>query len=68
MSDSTKVALISALNTFVATFIATIGVSFATDSVQWTVAIWLALAGAAARAGVKAVIEQFVPARLGGKK
>lgn len=70
MSDKTKVVLISALNTFLATFIVAVSVALSSENIeiQWTIAFWLPLAAAAARAGVKAVIEQFVPVKLGGKK
>ena len=68
MSDKTKVLLISAVNTFLATFVVAVGAVLSSDNVQWTVAFWLPLLTAGARAGVKAVIEKFVPVRLGGKK
>lgn len=68
MSDKTKTVLISALNTFIATFVVAVGAVLTSDNVQWTVAFWLPLLTAAARAGVKAVIDKFVPIRLGGKK
>lgn len=68
MSDKTKVLLISALNTFLATFVGTVAISLSQGGIEWTGAFWLAIAISAVRAEIKAVTEQFVPIKLGGKK
>lgn len=68
ISDSLKKELISAGNTFLATFIGTIGAMLSAGSIEWTWAFWAALAIAGLRAGIKAVTAYFVSTRLGGKK
>lgn len=68
MSDKTKQALISAGNTFIASFIGVLAVSIQSGDIHWTFAFWGAIGVAALRAAVKAVIGQFVPIRLGGAK
>ena len=67
MSDSMKVALISAGNTFLATFLTVVGATIS-SGIEWTSAFWLAVLMAAVRAAVKAVISSFVPVQLGGRK
>ena len=67
MNDSTKTMLLSALNTFLATFLSAVAVTFQTG-VQWTWTFWAAVGIAAVRAAVKAVINTWVPVRLGGRK
>lgn len=66
--DNIKVKLISAWNTFIAAFLTVISATIAAGSVQFSQAFLLALLIAAMRAGVKAVIDTFVPVRLGGVK
>lgn len=68
MSDTIKTQLISALNTFVTAFIPAIATTLTTGAISWTWAFWGAVGLAALRIGVKAVISQFVPVRLGGAK
>lgn len=68
MSDNLKVQLISAGNTFLATFLGVVGTTLATGSIEWTTAFWASIAIAAIRAAVKAVTEQFISRSLGGKK
>ncbi len=68
LPDKTKVFLISAFNTFSSTFISVIGATLAAGDIKWTYAFWGGLLVAGVRAGWKAVADQFVPVRLGGKK
>ena len=69
MSNNTKIQLISAGQTFVATFLVVLGTSLTTvGTLEWTTAFMGSLILAAVRAAVKAVISQFVPMALGGKK
>ena len=67
MSDQVKIFLISAGNTFLATFVSVVAVTLQ-SGIQWTTAFWVALALAAVRAAVKAVVSRFVPVSLGGVK
>lgn len=67
MSDNTKQVLLSALHTFLATFIGVVATTFQ-SGVQWSWAFWAAVGIAAVRAAVKAVINTWVPIRLGGRK
>lgn len=67
MSDELKVKLISAANTFLATFIVAVGTQLQ-SGVEWTGAFFVAIIVAAARAALKEVINSFLPVRLGGKK
>ncbi len=66
--DSTKVKLISAWNTFLAGFLTVVSATLATGTVQFSEAFIIAILLSALRAGVKAVIDMFVPVRLGGVK
>lgn len=69
MSSKTKLQLISAGQTFVATFLVVLGTSIAAvGTVEWTTAFIGGLILASARAAVKAVANQFIPIALGGKK
>jgi len=68
LSNETKVELISAANTFVATFFVVVGTAIADGNIQWTVAFWSALGLAALRSGIKAIMNQFLPVKLGGVK
>jgi len=69
MSDNIKIQLISAGNTFLATFFGTLGTAlFATHTLQFSGAFWLGLIIVATRAAVKAVVSGFVPVALGGRK
>ncbi len=68
ISDELKVKLVSALNTFIASFLTVVGTTLLTGGIQWSWAFWAAIGIAAVRAAVKAVIDQFVPQKLGGKK
>lgn len=68
MSDSTKVKLISAANTFVATFVSTVGATLVMGGIQWTTSFWFALLLTGSRTAIKEVVNQFLPVRLGGVK
>lgn len=67
MSDELKVKLISAANTFLATFVVAVGVSIQ-GGIEWTGAFWFSAIIMAARVALKEVINQFLPVRLGGKR
>lgn len=68
MSDF-KIHLQSALQTFVAGFLATLGAQLSNGmTIEWTSTFWIALILAAVRSGVKVAFEQFAPEILGGKK
>ncbi len=66
-SNSTKTEIISIVNTFLATFLSIVAVT-ASSHIEWTLTFWSSLAIAGIRAGIKAVINQFVPTTLGGVK
>lgn len=65
MSDTLKIQLISALNTFVATFVVAVGTSLQ-GGVEWSGAFWISVLITAGRVGLKALINQFLPVKLGG--
>ena len=67
MSDTLKTELISAGNTFFATIL-TVVATTVSGGVEWTSAFWVALALTAIRTATRAVINSFVPTRLGGRK
>ncbi len=67
MNDAIKAHLVSALQTFVATFLTVLGSSIAmTGTVEWSAALIGALALAAVRAAVKELFANFAPPALGG--
>lgn len=68
MSAELKQNLISAGNTFLATFVGVVATGLASGDIQWTGAFWASLGLVALRAGLKAVTARFVPIALGGKK
>ncbi len=68
LSDTTKAELISALNTFIATFLTVVATTISGGGVEWTIAFWSAIFLAAFRSAIKVVINTFVPVRLGGRK
>lgn len=67
MSDELKVKLISAANTFVATFVVAIGTQLG-GGIEWTGAFMVSIVVAAGRAALKEVINSFLPVKLGGKR
>lgn len=67
MSDKLKMELISVGNTFLATFLLGVATSLK-GGVEWTSAFWFSVLIAASRMALKAVINQFLPAKLGGKR
>lgn len=69
MNNIVREHLVSALQTFIATFLSALGVAIsATGTLQWTWAFWSALLLAAVRAAVREVFAQYAPAKLGGRK
>jgi len=69
MKNETKIQLISAGNTALATFLGVVATGVASGDIQWTGAFWGALGLVALRAAVKALIAKFfVPVALGGKR
>lgn len=67
MSDNLKIQLISALNTFTATFLSAVALTVQ-NGVEWTTAFWLALVITAGRTALKEVINSFLPVKLGGRR
>ncbi len=67
MSDNAKMQILSAVNTFLTTFVISAGVVLSGGPIIWSGAFWLALIATALRSGIKAVINTFVPVRLGGR-
>lgn len=59
--------LISALQTFVATFLVVFGTTLSQGHVIWTLTFFSAIGMAAARAAIKEVFAQFAPKSLGGR-
>lgn len=69
MKDETNKKIISALKTFASVFILALAAGLShTTEISWALTFWTPLVIAAVRAGVSAVIDIFVPVRLGGKK
>ena len=60
--------LVSALQTFLATFLSVAGTTLATGTIQWTGAFWLSVFLVCVRAGVKEVFARLAPVALGGRK
>jgi len=68
MSPVVREHLVSAVQTFLATFLVVVGETVKSGSVEWTTAFWSAVALTAARAGLKEVFARFAPVSLGGRK
>ena len=68
MNPIIKEHLVSALQTFLSTFLLALGTGLTGEPIQWTTGFWLALVVAAARAAVKEVFARFAPVSLGGRK
>lgn len=69
LSDKQKEQLISIGKTFGTAFIVAAATTLlAADTIEWSFAFWTAIATAALRAGISAVIAPFIPVKLGGKK
>lgn len=57
----TKENVVSTLNTFLATFIAVLGVQLSSGMpIEWTATFWFPVLVAAVRAGVKAIVSRHV--------
>jgi hypothetical protein len=68
MSENTKAFIVSAIQTFVATFLSVLGATLATGSVEWTGAFWSSILLVAVRAAVKAVFQKTSIPILGGQR
>lgn len=66
MNPILKEHLLSAVQTFIATFLLVIGTSLQ-SGIEWTAAFWGALALTAARAALKEVFAKFAPMSFGGR-
>jgi hypothetical protein len=67
--DEFKVKLISFGVTFITSFV--LGIALFLNSlgtIEWSWAFWGAVIIAGARAGVSAIVANFIPVRLGGKR
>lgn len=68
MNPILKEHLISASQTFVATFLSVLGATLANGDILWTSAFWSGLLLVAVRAGIKEVIARFASPSFGGRK
>jgi len=68
MNPIIKEHILSAVQTFAATFLLVVGTTLSSGTVEWTSAFWSALALSAARAALKEVLARFAPVSLGGRK
>ena len=69
LSDETKKQLISAAKTFAIAFFGTaVALFLKADEISWTISFWSAIAMAGFRAGLTAVMNPYLPVKLGGKK
>lgn len=62
-----KEHLISATQTFIATFIVVVGTTLSQGDILWTSAFWSAVLLAAARGALKEVFAKFAPLTFGGR-
>lgn len=61
--------LVSALQTFLATFFAVLGTTLSqAGTLEFTTAFWASLLMASVRAGVKEVFAHLAPVALGGRR
>lgn len=68
MNPTVKRYIVSSITTFITVFITTAGLFVAAEgTVVWDVSFWSALLVAAARAGVKAVVEALPNAGVADK-
>lgn len=68
MNPILKEHLISALQTFISTFLVTAGGLLANGiPMQWTSAFWISLCMTAGRSAIKEVFARFAPPSLGGR-
>lgn len=68
MNPIIKEHVISAINTFITTFVTVVGMTLADGGIAWTGAFWLSVFLTAGRAAVKELIARYLPAKLGGRK
>lgn len=68
MNPIIKEHFVSAVKTFVSTFVMILGASIATSpEIMWTGAFWWALILVAIRGAVAEVWNRFMPVKLGGR-
>ena len=68
MTTQQEQFIASAIQTFLASFLTTLGAGLTTGSIQWSWAFWGALILTGVRAALKAVFAQTSAPLLGGKK
>lgn len=68
LSDSTKTRLISIFNTFGTAFLLSLSTVFITHDIEWTLSFFIGAILASAREAFKAIVNTYVPKRLGGRK
>lgn len=69
LSDDAKKRIISLGKTFASTFILVVATSLVTvGHIDWSVSFWGGLLSTGLREAFSAVINTFVPVRLGGRK
>jgi hypothetical protein len=67
-SDQTKVRIISVFNTAISAFFLTVLITLSTGQIEWSTSFFIGLLSAGAREAIKAVVNIFVPVKLGGNK
>lgn len=67
MNQIIKEHLISASQTFIATFLTIAGTTLAHGQIEWTTAFWFSIVLIAARGALKEVISRTLPTTLGGR-
>ncbi len=68
MNQYVQEHLVSALQTFLAVFLTTLGTTLASGQIEWTWAFAGAIVLTAARTAVKVIFQNFAPVSLGGLK
>lgn len=67
MNPILKEHLVSALQTFLATFLFAMGTELSQGVILWTGTFWMSIIMVAVRAGVKEVFARFASPSLGGR-
>lgn len=68
MNPIIKEHLLSALQTFITTFVVILGISLQAGSIEWTAAFWGGVVLLAVRGALKEVFARFAPLSFGGRK
>lgn len=68
MNPILKEHLISASQTFLATFLSVLGATLAQGDIVWTGAFWSGVILVAVRAGIKELIARFATPTFGGRR